>query len=51
MPPASWITTTPGHGPVPWGLATYAGSPPRADGIITSDMGVIGGLLGGDQFE
>src|SRR5664280_772170 len=30
MPPASWTTTTPGHGPSSEGVARYAGTCPRA---------------------
>jgi hypothetical protein len=38
MPKASWITTTPGHGPLPDGGARWAGSSPRGEWIFTSAM-------------
>ena len=36
MPSASWITTTPGHGPSPVGLASQPGIVPPAIGMLTS---------------
>jgi len=33
-PYASWTTTTPGNGPGPVGVATYAGSSPVGDSIV-----------------
>jgi hypothetical protein len=38
MPLTSWITITPGHGPLPLGVARYARSSPRAVATFTSEV-------------